>query len=111
MVYTIGMLQAAFCFAIPVFTSTNNRVALAYICGVLCLHLIGSYFVSMALKHAKLNRSWRVPLYMLIPLGNIVCMVELSKVVNAKMNAIGATRGMSIASVKAIEAEIQESPR
>lgn len=102
------MLQAAFCFAIPVFTSTNNRVALAYICGVLCLHLIGSYFVSMALMHAKLNRSWRVTLYMLIPLGNIVCMVELSKVVNAKMNAIGATRGMSLREVETLERQARE---
>jgi len=48
-------------------------------------------------------------LYALIPLGNIPCVVELSKAVNAKMKEIGATRGVSFASVMAVEADIQEN--
>jgi len=39
------------------------------------------------------------------------CVVELSKAVNAKMKEIGATRGVSFASVMAVEADIQENYR
>ena len=52
-----------------------------------------------------------IALYLLIPFGNIPCVVELSKAVNARMKEIGATRGMSFASVRAIEADIQENHR
>ena len=52
-----------------------------------------------------------IALYALIPFGNIPCVVELSKAVKAKLKEIGATRGMSFRSVRAIEAEIQENYR
>jgi len=52
-----------------------------------------------------------IALYALIPLGNIPCVARLSKAVHARIEEIGATRGVSFASVKAIEAEIQENYR
>ena len=52
-----------------------------------------------------------IALYALIPFGNIVCVVELSKAVNANMKEIGATREMSFRNVRAIEADIQGSYR
>ncbi len=44
-----------------------------------------------------------IGLYTLIPFGNIFCVVELSKAVNAKMKEIGVTRGMNDAEIRDIE--------
>lgn len=52
-----------------------------------------------------------IGLYTLIPFGNIPCVIELLKAVNARMKEIGATPGMGFATVKAIEANIQENHR
>jgi len=52
-----------------------------------------------------------IALYTLIPFGNIICVVHLSKPVNPKMKEIGVTRGINFAGVKAIEAETLENQR
>ncbi|MFM2223614.1 MAG: hypothetical protein RLZZ78_1871 [Armatimonadota bacterium] len=44
-----------------------------------------------------------IGLYTLIPFGNIFCVVELSKAVNARMKEIGATRGMKYDEIRALE--------
>ena len=41
-----------------------------------------------------------IALYLIGPFGNIPCVIELSKAVNAKLKAIGASRGMSLESVR-----------
>ncbi|MEY4915796.1 MAG: hypothetical protein RJA02_2065, partial [Armatimonadota bacterium] len=47
-------------------------------------------------------------LYTLVPFGNIVCMVELSKAVNARMKAIGVTRKMNDADIRVIKIQALE---
>jgi hypothetical protein len=70
---------------------------------MLCLHLIGAYTFSRSLEVLGVERRWMVGLYTLVPFGNIVCMVELSKAVNARMKAIGVTRKMNDADIRVIE--------
>jgi len=72
--------------------------------GVLVLHLLGAYCFHLSLNNLGAKPPRMIALYALIPLGNIIRVVELSIAVNAKMKEIGVTRGMSFASVKAIEA-------
>ena len=107
--FTIITIQAALSFAIPIYTSTNPLLSWALIIGVLVLHLLGAYCFHLSLKSLGLQRPRMIALYALIPFGNIVCVVELSKAVNAKMKDIGASRGMSLAIIKALEAENQEN--
>jgi hypothetical protein len=100
---TIVTLQAAFSFAIPFFTSTSNLLSCALILVVLCLHLLGAYSFSRSLEVLGVDRKRMIGLYTLIPFGNIFCMVELSKAVNARMKAIGVTRKMNDAEIREIE--------
>lgn len=108
---TIITIQAALSFAIPIVTATNHLLTLTLTACVLLLHLVGAYCFHLSLENLGVKRARMVALYLLIPFGNIPCVIELSKAVNAKMKAIGATRGMSLADVKAIEAVIQEIHR
>lgn len=78
---------------------------------VLVLHLVGVYCFYLSLKNLGAKQPRMIALYALIPFGNIVCVVDLSKAVNAKMKDIGAARGMSLANIKALEAENQDSYR
>jgi len=103
LILTIVTLQAAFSFAIPFFTSTSNLLSCALILVVLCLHLLGAYSFSRSLEVLGVDRKRMIGLYTLIPFGNIFCMVELSKAVNARMKAIGVTRKMNDAEIRDIE--------
>jgi len=100
---TIVTLQAAFSFAIPFFTSTSHLLSWALILVVLCLHLLGAYNFSRSLELLGVERRRMIGLYTLVPFGNIFCMVELSKAVNARMKVIGATRGMKYDEIRALE--------
>ena len=103
LILTIVTLQAAFSFAIPFFTSTSNLLSCALILIVLCLHLLGAYSFSRSLELLGVNRKRMIGLYTLIPFGNVFCVVELSKAVNARMKEIGATRGMKYDEIRALE--------
>jgi hypothetical protein len=103
LILTIVTLQAAFSFAIPFFTSTSNLLSCALILVVLCLHLLGAYSFSRSLEVLGVERKRMLGLYTLIPFGNIFCVVELSKAVNARMKAIGVTRKMNDAEIREIE--------
>jgi len=103
LILTIVTLQAAFSFAIPFFTISSNLLQLALILIVLCLHLLGAYSFSRSLEVLGVERKRMIGLYTLIPFGNIFCMVELSKAVNARMKAIGVTRKMNDAEIREIE--------
>jgi hypothetical protein len=103
LILTIVTLQAAFSFAIPFFTSTSNLLSCALILVVLCLHLLGAYRFSRSLELLGVDRKRMIGLYTLIPFGNIFCVVELSKAVNARMKEIGATRGMKYDEIRALE--------
>jgi len=100
---TIVTLQAAFSFAIPFFTSTSHLLSWALILVVLSLHLLGAYNFSRSLELLGVERRRMIGLYTLVPFGNIFCMVELSKAVNARMKVIGATRGMKYDEIRALE--------
>ena len=104
--FTIITIQAALSFAIPIYTSTDPLLSWTLIIGVLVLHLLGAYCFQLSLKSLGLQRPRMIALYALIPFGNIVCIVDLSKAVNANMKDIGATREMSFRNVRAIEADI-----
>jgi len=103
LILTIVTLQAAFSFAIPFFTSTSNLLSCALILIVLCLHLLGAYSFSRSLELLGVDRKRMIGLYTLIPFGNVFCVVELSKAVNARMKEIGATRGMKYDEIRALE--------
>jgi hypothetical protein len=103
LILTIVTLQAAFSFAIPFFTSTSNLLSCALILVVLCLHLLGACSFSRSLEVLGVDRKRMLGLYTLIPFGNIFCVVELSKAVNARMKAIGVTRKMNDAEIREIE--------
>ena len=103
LIFTIISIQAALSFAIPFFTSSIVLLSCAMVISVLVLHLLGTYSFHLSLKHLGVHRPRMIALYLLVPFGNIFCMVALSKAVNADLNAIGATRQMSYADVKAIE--------
>ena len=105
---TIVTLQAAFSFAIPFFTSTSYLLSWALILVVLCLHLLGAYSFSRSLDALGVERKRMIGLYTLVPFGNIFCMVELSKAVNARMKAIGVTRKMNDADIRVIERQALE---
>jgi hypothetical protein len=49
-----------------------------------------------------------IALYALIPVGNIPCVVELSKAVNARIEEIGVERSLGFADIKRIERLILE---
>ena len=106
LISTIITIQAALSFAIPSFTSINHLLSWTLASCVFVLHLVGTYCFHLSLVYLGVNRPRMIALYLLIPFGNIPCVVELSKAVNARMKEIGATRGMSLADVKAIEADI-----
>ena len=106
LIFTIISIQAALSFAIPIYTSTNHLLSWTLACCVFVLHLVGVYCFHLSLVYLGVKRPRMIALYALIPFGNIPCVVALSKVINAKMKDIGATRGMSLASVKAIETDI-----
>jgi hypothetical protein len=79
--------------------------------GSLLLHLLGAYRFHLSLNNLRAKLPRMIALYTLIPFGNIICVVHLSKSVNAKMKEIGVTRGINFAGVKAIEAETLENQR
>lgn len=111
LISTIVSIQAALSFAIPIYTSTNPLLSWTLVMVVLVLHLVGVYCFYLSLKNLGAKQPRMIALYALIPFGNIVCVVDLSKAVNAKMKDIGAARGMSLANIKALEAENQDSYR
>jgi len=109
LIFTIISIQAALSFVIPIYTGTNILIWLTLASCILVVHLVGTYWFYLSLKNLGLQRPSMIALYALIPLGNIPCVVELFKAVNARIEEIGATREMSLANVKAIEADIQEN--
>jgi uncharacterized membrane protein YraQ (UPF0718 family) len=111
LISTIITIQAALSFAIPIYTSTSNLLSWTLASGVLVLHLLGTYSFHLSLRSLGLQRPRMLALYLIVPFANIPCVVELSRAVNAKMKEIGASRGMSFESVRAIEADIQENYR
>ena len=111
LIFTIVSIQAALSFAIPIYTSTSNLLSWTLASGVLVLHLLGAYNFHLSLVYLGVKRPRMFALYLIVPLGNIPCVVELSRAVNAKMKEIGASRGISLESVRAIEADVQENYR
>lgn len=109
LILTIVTLQAAFSFAIPIFTSTSHLLPWALILLVLSLHLIGAYSFSRSLRVLGVQRMRMIGLYTLVPFGSIFCIIELSKAVNTRMKAIGAARGMKHEEILAIERKALEN--
>jgi hypothetical protein len=87
LIFTIISIQAALSFAIPIYTGTNILISWTLASCILVIHLFGVYWFYLSLVHLGLQRPRMIAFYALIPLGNIPCVVELSKAVNAKMKA------------------------
>ena len=100
LISTIVSIQAALSFAIPIYTSTNPLLSWTLVMVVLVLHLVGVYCFYLSLKNLGAKQPRMIALYLIGPFGNIPCVIELSKAVNAKLKAIGASRGMSLESVR-----------
>jgi uncharacterized membrane-anchored protein YitT (DUF2179 family) len=106
LISTIITIQAALSFAIPFFTGTNHLLSWTLASCVLVLHLVGAYCFHLSLKNLGLQRPRMIALYLIVPFTNIPCVIDLSKAVNAKMRDIGASRGMSLGDIRAIEERI-----
>ncbi len=106
LISTIITIQAALSFAIPIFTGTNHLLTWTLVCCVLLLHMVGAYCFHLSLKNLGIKRPRMIALYLIVPFGNIPCVIDLSNAVNVKMKEIGASRGMSIADIRAIEERI-----
>ena len=106
LISTIITIQAALSFAIPIYTGTNHLLSWTLASCIFVLHLVGVYWFYLSLVYLGVKRPRMIALYALIPFGNIPCVIDLSKAVNAKMKDIGATREMSFRSVRAVEADI-----
>ena len=104
--FTIITIQAALSFAIPIYTGTNHLLTWTLASCVFVLHLVGTYCFHLSLKNLGLQRPRMIALYLIVPFANIPCVIDLSKTVNAKMKDIGASRGMSLGDIKAIEERI-----
>jgi len=100
LIFTIISIQAALSFAIPIYTGTNHLLSWTLASCILVLYLVGVYNFHLSLMYLGVKRPRMIALYALIPFGNIPCVVWLSKAVNAKMKDIGASRGMSLESVR-----------
>ena len=105
LISTIITIQAALSFAIPIFTATNHHLSWTLASGVLVLHLVGAYCFHLSLVHLGVKRPRMIALYLIVPFGNIPCVVELSKAVKAKQADIntgdGELRFMNAAEIKA----------
>ena len=106
LISTIITIQAALSFAIPIYTGTNHLLTWTLASCVFVLHLVGAYCFHLSLKNLGLQRHLMIALYLIVPFGNIPCVIDLSKVVNAKMKYIGASRGMSLGDIRAMEERI-----
>lgn len=106
LISTILTIQAALSFAIPIITGTNHLLSWSLALCVFLLHLVGAYCFHLSLKNLGIKRHRMTALYLIVPFANIPCVIELSKAVNVKMKEIGATRGMSIADIRAREERI-----
>ena len=106
LISTIITIQAALSFAIPSFTSTNHLLTWTLASCVFVLHLVGTYCFHLSLKNLGLQRPRMIAFYLIVPFANIPCVINLSKTVNAKMKDIGASRGMSLGDIRAIEERI-----
>jgi hypothetical protein len=84
LISTIITIQAALSFAIPIYTGTNHLLSWALVSGVLVLHMVGAYCFHLSLKNLGLQRPRIIALYLIVPFGNIPCVVWLSKLVKAK---------------------------
>jgi hypothetical protein len=106
LIFTIITIQAALSFAIPIYTGTNHLLTWTLASCVFVLHLVGAYCFHLSLKNLGIKRPRMIALYLIVPFGNIPCVIDLSKAVNAKMKDIGATREMSLGDIRALEERI-----
>ena len=106
LISTIITIQAALSFAIPIITATNYLLSWSLALCVFLLHLVGANCFHLSLKYLGIKRPRMIALYLFVPFGNIPCVIDLSNAVNVKMKEIGASRGMSIADIRAIEERI-----
>ena len=105
LISTIITIQAALSFAIPFFNSTNHLLPWTLASGVLVVHLVGAYCFHLSLVHLGIKSPRMIALYLIVPFGNIPCVVWLSKMVKAKQaesnTGDGELRLMNAAEIKA----------
>ncbi len=87
---------------------TNTGLSIVLGSVVFLLHLGGVIVFHKAVKHLQESRQWMVLVYLLVPLGNLYCIVELSKAINEKLEHLGIERLVGFADIKRIEKLILE---
>lgn len=99
--------QALFSFGVAV---DSDASGLLQILGavVIALHLFGVFCFTRAIKFMEVWNAWLIVLYMFVPLGNLYCIIELSKRINQHLEALGIDRVIIFADIKAIEKTIEE---
>ncbi len=89
---TIITAQAIFSFVVALDSNISRILSIVLGSAVLLLHLGGVFSFNKAIKGFQDKGKWMVLVYLLVPLGNLYCIVELSKAINEKLEHIGIPR-------------------
>ncbi len=101
--------QAIFSFVVALDSNVSRVLSIVLGSVVFLLHLGGVIVIHKAIKHLQESRQWMVLVYLLVPLGNLYCIVELSKAINEKLEHLGIERLVGFADIKRIEKLILEN--
>jgi hypothetical protein len=107
----LSIITAQAIFSLVVALDSNISRVLSIVLGsaVLLLHLGGVFSYHKAIKGFQDKGQWMVLVYLLVPLGNLYCIVELSKAINEKLEHLGIERLVGFADIKRIEKLILEN--
>ena len=100
--------QAIFSLVVALDSDISRVLLIVLGSAVLLLHLGGVFSFHKAIKGFQDNGQWMVLVYLLVPLGNLYCIVELSKAINEKLEHLGIERLIGFADIKRIETLILE---
>jgi hypothetical protein len=101
------VIAHAMYFLVSVLES-NTGLSIILGSAVLLLHLGGVFVFHKSIKHLQESRQWMLLVYLLVPLGNLYCIVELSKAINEKLEHMGIERLVGFPDIKRIERLILE---
>jgi hypothetical protein len=105
----LSIITSQALFSLVVALETNTGLSIVLGSAVLLLHLGGvvSYFKAINILQDK--RKWLLLVYLFVPLGNLYCIVELSKAINLALEHLGIERLIGFADIKRIEKLILEA--
>lgn len=80
--------QALFSLSIPIASPSIPALSILLSLAVLVLHLSGTYSYYRAQKLIGDIPAWTVLMYLLCPLGNLYCIITLSKRINTTLSSL-----------------------